>query len=154
MPLLDATTTPIVVALVTIIYGLRWERHYTAWISVVMNVVFTAILLGSTDMPREVAIVLGFYILLGIISARKSWRKTFDLFGGKTFGALSLITAMAEAKILGWTHSLWKVLTNSDRFNIPNISEPAAAYLFGWLIVGLGVHIVGALFFRQRKTEL
>jgi hypothetical protein len=95
MPLLDPVAAAIVIALVTIAYGLRWEKYYTAWISVVMNVVFTVVTVSSTDFPIEIAYILIAYIVVGAMAAWQNWRSLFFLFGTKTFGALMLTVALA-----------------------------------------------------------
>ncbi len=89
---IDASVGPIteslVIALITIAYGIRWERHYTAWISVVMNLVFTVVLLSSTDFPSQMYWILGGYIVLGIVAAWKTLRDWSFLFGTKLWGII------------------------------------------------------------------
>jgi len=89
LPLLNAFWESVVIALITIAYGMRWERYYTAFISVVMNVVFTVVLFSSTDLPPQMSGILIIYIVLGSITAWKTLRPIFFLFGTKTFGALA-----------------------------------------------------------------
>ncbi len=139
MPLLSPIAEALVIALVTIAYGMRWERHYTAWISVVMNVVFSVVLASSTDLPSQMLWILGFYILLGVITAWRTLRRGFFLFGAKSFGALSLTVALAQSGNLGWTTGAANSLT---------MFEPLSAqYLVSWIAIAFIVQIVGRLLF-------
>jgi hypothetical protein len=69
MPFLNAPQASVLIAIITIAYGIRWERHYVAWIAVVMNLVFTVVMLAIVDLPVNVVIVLVAYIIAGIVSA-------------------------------------------------------------------------------------
>jgi len=148
MPLLNAFWESVVIALVTTAYGLRWERHYTAWISVVMNVVFTVILFASTDLPPQMGLVLGAYIVLGFVTAWRTLRSIFFLFGTKTFGALSLTVALAESGNLGWTASFANALPQLDFITVQ--------YIVSWFFIAMMVQILGLfflLFFPPRRKS-
>jgi len=140
--------------LVTIAYGVRWECYYTAWISVVMNIVFTTILMATVDLPPEMTIILIVYIAIGIVSAWRNWRVLFNLFGAKTFGALSLTVALASWSLLGWTHDLWKGISGSYYFNIQYLSESAVEYLITWICITVLVQIIGLRVSKKRREDL
>lgn len=137
----------LVVSIVTIAYGLRWERYYTAWISVVMNIVFTTILWASTDLPIGVVYVLVVYIALGLVSATKNVRGVFRFFGTKSFGALSLTITLSQWWTLGWTDSIIRYLN----LGFDLLTQE---YLVSWLLIALAIHAAGFVFFRDhRKRE-
>ena len=140
--------------MVTIAYGVRWECYYTAWISVVMNIVFTTILMATVDLPPEMTIILIVYIAIGIVSAWRNWRVLFNLFGAKTFGALSLTVALASWSLLGWTHDLWKGISGSYYFNIQYLSESAVEYLITWICITVLVQIIGLRVSKKRREDL
>jgi len=139
MALLNPVAESLVIALVTIVYGIRWERHYTAWISVVMNVVFTVVLFSSVDMPSQMGVILGIYIVLGIVTAWRTLRPIFFLFGTKTFGALSLTVALAESSNLAWTSSIAS--------NLTSLEPPTAQYLVAWFAIAIAVHVIARILY-------
>lgn len=145
MPLLNAFWESVGIALVTIAYGLRWERYYTAWISVVMNVVFTAILFASTDFPVGFFWVVLVYIVLGVVTLWRTLRSIFFLFGTKTFGALSLTVALAESGNLGWTASFANAL--------PQLDFVTVQYIVSWVFIAMIVQILGLLFFPPSRPR-
>lgn len=148
MPILTPDLEYLVVSLVTIAYGLRWERYYTAWISVVMNIVFTAILLASATLPSVVVYLLVGYVAIGVLSAWRGWRSLFFLFGTKTFGALSLTVALSQWIGLGWTHQI------IDPLHL-NLDVSTQEYLASWIIIAVAVHVVGLVFLaRSHRSEL
>lgn len=153
MPILSPAWEGLIIALVTIAYGVRWECYYTAWISVVMNIVFTSILLASVDLPGEMTVILIVYIAIGIVSAWRNWRVLFNLFGAKTFGALSFTVALANWSLLGWTHDLWKAISGSYYFNVQYLSESAVEYLLAWFCITVLVQIIGLRVSKQRRAE-
>lgn len=143
MPFLDATAEGILIGVVSIVYGLRWERYYTAWISVVMNVVFTAILLGSTDFPNGFVWIIVAYIALGIVTLYRTMRTIFFLFGTKTFGALALTVALAQSGHLDWTNQI----ISSMSLSAPDwLGYLGLQYVVSWLAIAGVVHAVGLLF--------
>jgi hypothetical protein len=143
MPLLNPLEESGVIALIAIAYGMRWERHYTAWISVVMNVVFTVVLLSSTDLPPQMDWIVGVYIALGIICAWRTLRKYFFLFGEKTFGALSLTVTLTQANLLGWTTGVATQLTSQ----FTTLDFQTAQYLISWVVITAIVQIAGRILF-------
>lgn len=153
MPILTLALEGLIIALVTIVYGVRWECYYTAWISVVMNIVFTTVLLASVDLPTEITVILIVYVAIGVVSAWRNWRVLFNLFGAKTFGALSLTVALANWSLLSWTHDLWKAISGSYYFNVQHLSESAIEYLLTWVCITVLVQIIGLLVKKRRKTE-
>ena len=153
MPILSLAWEGLIIALVTIAYGVRWECYYTAWISVVMNMVFTTIVLATVDLPPEVTVILIVYIAIGIVSAWRNWRLLFNLFGAKTFGALSLTVALANWSLLGWTHDLWMTISGSNYFNVGYLSESAVEYLLTWFCITIIVQIIGIRVSKKRKEE-
>jgi len=151
MPLLDPTAEAVLLGLVSLVYGIRWERYYTAWISVVMNVVFTIILFASTEFPAGFVWVVLVYIALGIVTLWRTLRRIFWLFGTKTFGALSLTVAFAQSGNIGWTSQVISALNLSAS---EWLSYGGLQYLVGWVLVTAIVQIVGLLFsLRWRYTE-
>jgi hypothetical protein len=142
LPLLNAFWESVVIALITIVYGVRWERHYTAFISVVMNVVFTVVLFSSTDLPAQMAGILIIYIILGVITAWRTLRPVFFLFGTKTFGALALTVALASSNNLGWTMAIASQVKGIDLI--------ATEYMVSWVIIAVLVHIIGFILFPPR----
>lgn len=150
MPLLDPTAEAIVIALVSIVYGIRWERYYTAWISVVMNIVFTAVLLASVDFPTGFIWIIAIYIGLGIVALVKTLRHIFFLFGTKTFGALSLTVALAQSGNINWTDQIISALKLSS----PDwLAHSGLQYLVGWITVSGIVHVLGFMFLRKRYGQ-
>lgn len=145
MPLLNAFWESMVIALITIAYGMRWERYYTAFISVVMNVVFTVVLFSSTDLPPQMSVILIIYIVLGFITAWKTLRPIFFLFGTKTFGALALTVALAESNNLGWTAGIASQVTGIDLI--------AAEYMVSWVVIAAFVHVVGFILFPPQPRH-
>lgn len=139
MPLLSPIAESIIIALVTIGYGIRWERYYTAFISVVMNVVFTLVLFSSVNLPSQMEWILSIYIVLGFVTAWRTLRGIFFLFGTKTFGALSLTVALAESGNIGWTMPFAQGLSQFDLMT--------AEYLVSWVIIAIVVQIVGFILF-------
>lgn len=147
MPILTSELEYLVVSFVTIAYGLRWERYYTAWISVVMNVVFTAVLLASATLPLGVVYVLIAYVILGVMAAKQDWRPIFFLFGTKTFGALSLTVALSQWTGLRWTHQIIDALGW-------NMDMATQEYLVAWVVIALIVHVIGIVFLARSTHDL
>jgi hypothetical protein len=144
MPPLPPFWTNLIASVVTIAYGVRWERHYTAWISVVMNVVFTSLLLGSSDLPNLVYLFLFLYVALGVTVAWKNKKSWYSVFGTKSFGALSLTVSLNAINFLGWAGTLseW-----AFRYNDSTIE-----FLISWLIIAILVHLFGWIFFGRGKS--
>jgi hypothetical protein len=144
VPILSGALESLVISIVTIAYGLRWERYYTAWISVVMNVIFTAIVWGSTDLPMAVIYVLAVYIALGVASAWKNIRTLFPLFGTKTFGALSLTITLSQ----WWTLSRTNPIINYLGLGLDVMAQE---YLVSWFVIAAILHVIGFVFFRNHR---
>jgi len=130
---------------VSIAYGMRWERYSTAWISVVMNVVFTALLLGSSDLPIMIYIILFSYVVLGAIVAWKNIDTLYSLFGTKTFGALTLTVSLSTVDLLGWASSIsdWAF----------RYSDTTSVFLVSWVVIALIVHLFGWMLFGRRNKK-
>jgi phosphoglycerol transferase MdoB-like AlkP superfamily enzyme len=128
---------------VSIGYGVRWERYYTAWMSVIMNLIFTALFLGSNDLPIIICFILALYVILGVAVAYKGKRMLYSLFGTKTFGALTLTASLNAVNLLGWASSI------SDR--ILGYDDSTIMFLISWIIIGLIVHFFGWILFGRRR---
>lgn len=139
--LLSPLIADIIMSLVSIAYGMRWECHYTAWMSVLLNVIFTAIFLSSNDFPVFVILILIVYVLIGVVVAKKNYRQLYSLFGTKTFGALTLTASLGTVGILNWFVSILSPI--NVYFNISII------FLIFWLVIGSIVHFLGWYYFGR-----
>jgi hypothetical protein len=133
----------ILMSLVSIGYGIRWERYYTAWISVVLNVIFTAVFLGSNDLPIVVIAILLLYVALGISVAKRGIDWLYPLFGTKTFGALTLTACFSTVGFLNWASFV------SDK--ILGYDNNTTTFLTSWILIGLTVHLFGWLLFGKNN---
>jgi len=145
LPLLPPFWSNLAMSFVSIAYGMRWERYSTAWISVVMNVVFTALLLGSSDLPIMIYIILFSYVVLGAIVAWKNIDTLYSLFGTKTFGALTLTVSLSTVDLLGWASSIsdWAF----------RYSDTTSVFLVSWVVIALIVHLFGWMLFGRRNKK-
>lgn len=140
-PFLPTLYLDLGLAVVSILYGLRWECHYTAWISVVMNVVFTGFFLFENPLPLMVLIALLIYIAFGVVVAKRSVDWAYSAFGTKTFGSLALTACLFKLGVLSW---LVSVLTPIKAF-----FEIGVVYLIVWIIISVFVHFLGWYYFGR-----
>jgi len=110
-----------------------------------MNVVFTVVLFASTNFPTQMGGILIIYIVLGFVTAWKTLRAIFFLFGTKTFGALALTVALAESGNIGWTTSIAQGLSQFDLMT--------AEYLVSWVVIALVVHVAGFILFPPHRSH-
>ncbi len=137
--------TDFLMSFVSIAYGMRWENHYTPWISVVLNVVFTFIFLSSNDLPMLVILILLSYVFIGILVAWKGVGLLYAFFGTKTFGALTLTSSLNILHLLGWMGFIQSFVFGS--------ADSTAPFLLSWVFIGLLTHLFGwILFGRKDKT--
>jgi hypothetical protein len=140
-PVLPPWATDILMSLASIWYGMTWECHYTAWASVIMNIIFTAIFLGSNALPLIAIEVLLVYLALGVVIAKFSIKKLKSLFGTKTFGSLTLTASLENIGVLNWLVSILSPV--NPFFNI------SAIFLIFWLVIGFCVHFLGWYYFGK-----
>jgi len=140
-PILTPLTLDIILALVSIGYGMKWECHYTAWISVVMNIIFTAIFLSSNPLPLAVLIILLVYVAIGVAVAKGKAKRAYSFFGTKTFGALTLTASLYSLGFLDWLVSVLNPI--NTYFDI------ALVYIIVWVSIGVVVHSLGWYFFGR-----
>jgi hypothetical protein len=153
MPLFPPILVDTLIAIVTVAYGIRWERWYTEWISVLMNLVFTVFFLGANDLPLLVYVALSLFLIIGIILLLKCdekigrWKlkRLYPIFGSKTFGALSLVGAFATLSWLGWAGYISK--------QILGFSNGGSMFLVAWIILSIVFHVVGYALFGRRKKK-
>ena len=154
MPTFPPLLTDTLLSIVTIGYGVRWECHYTAWISVFMNLIFTIFFLGGNDLPFFVYIALFVFLSLGIIVLIKGDKKItskvkvktfYPVFGSKTFGSLTLTAAFATLNWLGWARTISK--------GILGFFNSSSTFLAAWIIFALVFHILGFALFGRKKDK-
>ena len=88
--LLPALWASLVSAIVLILYGIFVEKHFVAFFSAVMNVIFGAVTLVSTRVPLNLYFIVLPYIVLGCIILAMNLKIMYFLFGTKTFGSFCL----------------------------------------------------------------
>lgn len=143
MILFPPFVSDILMSLVSIGYGMRWERYYTAWISVVMDVVFTVIFLGSNDLPLPIIFILIVYVILGVLVAKKGIDWLYPLFGTKTFGAMTMTASLNIVSFLGWASYV------SDK--ILGYDNTTTTFLTSWILIGLVIHLIGWVLFGRQE---
>ncbi len=142
MILLPPFLADIIISLVSVAYGIRWECHYTAWMSVFLNVVFTAIFLVSNDLPLLVIGVLLAYVALGAVIVKFNFSQLYSLFGTKTFGAMTLTASLGAIGVLNW------LVTILNPFN--QYINDASVFLGVWIIFGVLIHTLGWYYFGRK----
>lgn len=145
-PVLTPLEIDLIMALISIGYGMTVECHYTPWYSVVLNVILTAFFLGSNALPLIALIVLVIYVAIGFVVAKFSLKRAYSLFGTKTFGALTLTASLYSLGFLNWLVSALISLNARFNFNLVSIDS---IYLFSWLIIGIVVHVLGWYYFGR-----
>lgn len=144
-PILPPLAVDLIMSLVSISYGMAVECHYTAWYSVVMNVIFTAIFLGSNALPLWIIIILLVYVGIGVIVAKYDADWAYSLFGTKTFGALTLTASLYSLGFLDWSVS---VLSPSNTF-----FDISSVYIISWIVIGIIVHVTGWYYFGRTNRQ-
>src|SRR5271157_1440855 len=143
-PILTPLEIDLIISLIMIVYGVVVECHYTAWYSVVMNIVMTAVFLGSNPLPLVVMIILLVYVGIGVLVAKFDVDWAYSLFGTKTFGALTLTACLYSLGFLNW------VLSGFG----PNTSlNIASIYIISWVIIAIIVHGLGWHYFGGNSNS-
>jgi hypothetical protein len=134
-------------ALGAIVLGILMEKHYVSWWSVAANVFTTFTMFATLDLGADLAILAAVYLILGGLTAWKDWKAVYVLFGSKTYGSLALTLGMLD---IPFTRE-WLISTAST-FGFPTQTELTLA-LFGWLLIGIIVHIIGEVYTFVRPAK-
>jgi hypothetical protein len=142
-PILTPLEIDLIMSLVLIAYGMAVECHFTAWYSVVMNVIMTAIFLGSNALPLIVIIILLAYVAIGIVVAKEDVDWLYSVFGTKTFGALTLTACLFSIGLLNYITPFLNRITSF--FDIDSV------YLISWIVIAIIVNVLGWYFFGRNN---
>lgn len=134
-------------ALGAIVLGILMEKHYVSWWSVGANVFTTFIMFATLDLDPSLAILAATYVILGGLTAWKKWKALYVLFGSKTYGALAFTLGMLDIPL---THDWLRSTASSLSF--PTETGIMLA-LFGWLLIGIIVHIIGEVYTFVRPAK-
>lgn len=143
-PVLPVWASDLIMALITIGYGMYWERYYTPWVSVILTLVLTSLFLGSNALPIFVIVVLLGYLLIGVLVAVFSISFLKDLFGTKAFGALTLTASLSEVGFVKWFSGVFSYV--NAFFSFANV------FLLFWLGIGVIAYVMSWYYFG-RKTD-
>jgi hypothetical protein len=140
-------------AIILVLYGIRWERNYTAWIAIVLNVPTVLLTAATTDLPSELRILIVAYLAFGVLTACRSWRKIFFLFGSKTAGAFCFTAWLSEQSLLGWAVWLWGRFPAPLRTTNP-LTDIGAEFLLAWFVIAFVTHLIGhRLYGREQEKK-
>lgn len=150
MKWLNESLATLASAVILIVYGIRWERNYTAWVSVVLNIPTILLSAATTDLPPQLHLLIVAYVGLGFLTARKSWRKIFFLFGSKSTGAFCLTAWLSDQSFLGWAVWLWNQFPSSWHTSNP-LADAGAEFVLSWVIIAFGVHFIGYWLYGRKQ---
>ncbi|MGA3108631.1 MAG: hypothetical protein ABSD99_04120 [Candidatus Bathyarchaeia archaeon] len=146
MPLITATFAQLLASVVDVLYGIFVEKFYVSWTSVILNAVNFIIALAAITLPTEVFIVLAIYAFLGAIAASKAAKGLYVLFGAKTYGCLMLVLSLNEFGHLGWAQYVGNMVNGW-------FGTPSGEIVFGWIVLALIVHLMGAIVAHNSSTK-
>ncbi len=107
MPLLTPLQGELGSSIVTILYGIFWERWYVGRSSIAFNVYTWSVLLFTVDLELWVLAIFAIWIFIGYLLTHESGKGGFkQLFGCKVFGSLSLFLGGNEYLQLH-IHGIW-----------------------------------------------
>ena len=145
-PLLNAIWAAYIGVVATILIGIFFtkddKRNFE---NIVSNIVSFALLLATVQFTWFTLLIMGLYLVAGIIIAIEQVKKWFFLFGSKTYGTLALMVLLAadERAFFGFTLAqlefpiTWIVL------------EHMAFILVGWVILASVAHATCYFYYRK-----
>lgn len=139
MPILSPVISSLVSAGILIGYGIIWEKHYVAWASVVMNLIYSLLLLSSINVPILFAEILAIYLLLGFVFSAIGVSEAYILFGTKTYGSLALVLSIYQD--IDPTGAVFNQAIQSTEI------------IIAWLLLAILVHIAGYKYKEWRADE-
>lgn len=157
-PLLNALWAAYIAVVATILIGIFFtkddKRNFE---NIVSNIVSFALLLATVQFTWLTLLIMGMYLLVGIIVAIEKMRKWFFLFGSKTYGTLALMILLV-AEESAWTYGNGNPIFG---FTLAQISLPLTwkmveylgVLLLGWLVFALVAHTVGLWYWRTPEAK-
>lgn len=97
MPLLTPLEGQLIIAVVTIGYGIFVEKWYVSRSSIVVNAMTWFIILFTIDVENWLLGIMGIWLLIGLALVWETGHGGFkQLFGSKVFGSLALVLGLIE----------------------------------------------------------
>lgn len=122
MQFLTSGEAAIASSLVTIYYGIVYERKISAT-SILFNAMSFFVILASVDLPVSVFLVLLSYTAAGFIVVKLKLKRIFTLFSTKSFGSLMFVLILGSR---GYFFGIYSV----------------ESVLISWIVVALIVYII------------
>lgn len=136
MPIIPLTIGAVLLALITIAFGIFFEKYYVGRNSMIFNSLNVLILAMTINIPASTLILLIIYAAMGWASTRVTgYSAAKQLFGSKVYGSLSLALALDETDGSAWAKNLLEFLA----------SKVSVFQFFGDKIVVFACLIIGLL---------
>lgn len=146
-PPIPATSGAIIFALVTIAFGIFFEKYYVGRNSMIFNSIDVLVLGMTIELSQTALAALVVYAIIGWVLTRvKGYQWVKQAFGSKAYGALSLSLALNNVNQLWWASNLLNWLI-SGQSSFEFFADKLV--VFAWLVLLIPVTILQLIVLRK-----